>query len=144
MNRLLAASAIAAFALCGASAASAQETSDQPSTSATPATPATPADPGATSATPADPATPPSTSEAPSAAASGANASVTTGMDVKDNTGAKIGTVSDVKTDASGKQMATINMGADSFQVDTSRLAVEDGSATVNATADEIRQMLKK
>jgi hypothetical protein len=138
MNRLLAASAIAALALCGASAASAQDTGDQPATSATPATPA---DPGTSAATPA---TPPEQAEAPSAAASGANASVTMGMDVKDNTGAKIGTVSDVKTDASGKQMATINMGADSFQVDTSRLAVEGGAATVNATADEIRQMLKK
>jgi hypothetical protein len=65
-------------------------------------------------------------------------------MTVKDNTGATIGQVSDVKTDASGKQMATIQMGADRFSVDTSRLAVQGGAATVNATADQIRQMLKK
>jgi len=53
-------------------------------------------------------------------------------------------TVSAVKPDSAGKQVATIKMGADSFTVDTDKLAVADGSATINATADELKAMLKK
>lgn len=123
MNRLLASAAVAAVALVAAPAF-AQSSGSPPDAAATP------------------PAKAPA--GAPSAAASGADASVTTGMTVKDSTGAQIGTVSGVKADATGKQMATIQMGADTFSVDTSRLAVEDGQATVNATAAQIRQMLKK
>lgn len=80
---------------------------------------------------------------APSAASAGANASVTAGMTVKDKTGASIGQVADVKTDA-GKTMATIKMGSDTFAVDATNLGVADGSATINATQAEIQQMLKK
>ena len=64
-------------------------------------------------------------------------------MTVKDKTGATIGSVSDVKTDA-GKTTATIRMGADVFAVETNRLAVADGAATINATQAEIKGMLKK
>lgn len=123
MNRLLASAAAAAVALCAAPALAQAPASPAPDQTATPAKDP----PGAASA-----------------AAAGADASVTTGMTVKDNTGAAIGQVADVKTEASGKQTATIRMGADSFSVDTSRLAVQDGEATVNATAAQIRQMLKK
>lgn len=66
------------------------------------------------------------------------------GASVKDKTGATIGSVSDVKADAAGKQVATIKMGADTFTVDTEKLAIADGSATINATADELKAMLKK
>ncbi len=60
-------------------------------------------------------------------------------MSVKDNTGALIGEVSDVKAG-----VATIKMGADTFTVDTNKLAVADGAATINATQADIRGMLKK
>jgi hypothetical protein len=65
-------------------------------------------------------------------------------MTVKDSSGASIGKVTDVKTGADGKQTATIKMGSDTFAVDTSSLAVSNGAATVNASQDEIKQMLKK
>ena len=35
-------------------------------------------------------------------------------------------------------------MGADTFAVDTSSLAVDGGAATVNASQAEIKKMLKK
>lgn len=76
--------------------------------------------------------------------ASAAAATLAVGATVKDKTGATIGSVSAVKPDAAGKQVATIKMGADSFTVDTDKLAVADGSATINATADELKAMLKK
>jgi hypothetical protein len=65
-------------------------------------------------------------------------------MSVKDNTGAMIGSVSEVKTGADGKKTATIKMGADTFAVDTASLAVANGAATVNASQAEIKKMLKK
>jgi len=90
----------------------------------------------------AEPST--SVSGAASAQTSGANTSVTTGMAVRDKTGATIGEVAGVKTGADGKSMATIQMGADTFAVDASALAVVNGAATVNASQDEIKLMLKK
>jgi hypothetical protein len=65
-------------------------------------------------------------------------------MPVKDKAGARIGMVSDVKPDATGKQVATIKMGADTFAVDTSALAVDNGAATINATQAELKSMLPK
>jgi hypothetical protein len=85
-----------------------------------------------------------STTGAASAGAAGTNASVTTGMSVKDNTGALIGEVTEVKADASGKSVATIKMGANTFSVDAANLAVADGAATVNASQADISKMLKK
>lgn len=84
-----------------------------------------------------------------SAASAGADASATAstlavGATVKDNTGASIGTVTDVKPDATGKQVATIKMGADTFAVETDKLAIADGTATINATQAELKAMLKK
>lgn len=116
------------------------------------AAPALAQDPAASSpskappTTTSEPAGPATSSTAPStgtssdtAATASAGASVSTGMSVKDNTGALIGEVSDVKAG-----VATIKMGADTFTVDTAKLGVANGSATINATAADIRGMLKK
>jgi hypothetical protein len=149
MNKSLAFAAAAVLSLSAASAIAQTPKADPatpPSTSATPpaAEPSTSAAPPASTATPPadDPAAAPSS--APSAASSGADVSVTTGMAVKDNTGATIGSISDVKTGSDGKKTATIKMGADTFAVDTSSLAVASGAATVNASQAEIKGMLKK
>jgi hypothetical protein len=116
------------------------------------AAPALAQDPAASSPSKAPPATtsepsgPATSSTAPStgtssdtAATASAGASVSTGMSVKDNTGALIGEVADVKGG-----VATIKMGADTFTVDTAKLGVANGAATINATAADIRGMLKK
>jgi hypothetical protein len=105
---------------------------------------------GAGTKTPAgDPAGDPT---ANSSAAAGMNASTTagspsaiaSGMSVKDKTGATIGQVTDVKADATGQQLATVKMGADTFTVETSKLAVQDGAATINATQAELKKMIPK
>ena len=66
----------------------------------------------------------------------------TVGMPVKDNTGATIGSIADLKTDASGKQAAVIKMGSDQFQVSTSNLGSANGAATINLSQPQIAQML--
>jgi hypothetical protein len=108
-------------------------------------TPAAP--PAATAPTtpPADTAAPPATASTGAAAdASAASATLAVGLTVKDNTGAAIGQITQLKPDASGKQVATIKMGADTFAVDGSNLAVQDGAAVVNATQAELQSMIKK
>ena len=67
----------------------------------------------------------------------GASAAVMSGMSVKDNTGALIGEVKAVKG-----TVATIAMGADTFNVETDKLGVKDGVASINATQAEIKKML--
>lgn len=133
MNKTIALAAAAALALSAAPALAqtTAPTSPEPSTTE-PATSAPPA------------STPAEATSATSATAAGANASVTSGMSVKDNTGATIGQVTEVKTDAAGKKTATIKMGADTFAVDTGVLAVTGDAATVNATQAEIKTMLGK
>jgi hypothetical protein len=86
-----------------------------------------------------EPAAPATGTSSDTAATASASASVTTGMSVKDNTGALIGEVSDVKAG-----VATIKMGTDTFTVDTAKLGVANGAATINATEADIRGMLKK
>ncbi len=83
---------------------------------------------------------------APGAAAgtTAAAAPVAAGQPVKDNTGATIGEVAEVKPDPSGKQLATIKMGENTFAVDTANLAVRDGATLINASQAEILAMLKK
>ena len=106
---------------------------------------------------PADPTTPPAGATAPAptpgaapgaAAATGtatnASATVAAGQPVKDSTGAVIGQVAEVKPDPSGKQLATIKMGEDTFAVDTANLAVRDGATLINATQAEIKAMMKR
>lgn len=110
---------------------------DPAASSAPPTTASEPAGPATSSTAPAtSPATGASTD---TAATASAGAAVTSGMSVKDNTGALIGEVADVK-----EGVATIKMGADTFTVDTAKLGVANGSATINATAADIRGMLKK
>lgn len=89
-------------------------------------------------------AAPPPATSAKGSDASATAATLAVGASVKDKTGATIGAVTEVKPDASGKQVATIKMGADSFAVETDKLAIADGSATINATQSELKAMLKK
>ena len=143
---------VAALALCAALPAAAQ-------TAASHATPA-----GASAAPPAttDPATPPdnpaakatgsttasgampSSQPATTGSAADTSATIAAGLAVKDNTGATIGEITQVKPDASGKQTATIKMGADSFAVDASALVVQNGAAVINSTQAELQGMIKK
>mgnify|MGYP001043662685 CR=1 FL=1 len=69
-------------------------------------------------------------------------AAVAAGQPVKDNTGAVIGSVSEVKPDATGKSMATIKMDDKTFAVDVKNLAVQDGATVINASKAEIEGML--
>ena len=103
-------------------------------------TPTAPAqDPAA--ATPAqDSTTAPTGTSAPTAAT--AAAPVTAGQPVKDNSGAVIGSVAEVKPDATGKSMATIKMDDKTFAVDVANLAVRDGATLINASKAEIEGML--
>jgi hypothetical protein len=106
----------------------------------------------AQSTSPADTTSPDASSSSaasPSASAStGASAAtggkVAVGQPVKDSAGVTIGQVAQVKPDAAGKEVATIKMGADSFAVDTSALAVDHGTALINATQAEIKSMMAK
>jgi hypothetical protein len=96
------------------------------------------------------PAMPPDTSTAanpPAATGSAANTSATVGAlsvgePVKDNTGATIGEISDLKADAAGNQMAVIKMGTDTFQVGADKLGASNGAATINLTQAQIATML--
>jgi hypothetical protein len=88
----------------------------------------------------AAPAAPSSTTAAPAAG----SAAVTAGLPVKDRNGKSIGKVSQVKTDPSGKTIATIRMGADEFGVNASSLAVDNGTATLNVTKSELNSYLGK
>ncbi len=88
---------------------------------------------------------PPATAGTGSAAdASAAASTLAVGLSVKDNTGATIGQITQLKPDASGKQVATIKMGAETFAVDGANLAVQDGAAVVNASQAELQSMIKK
>jgi hypothetical protein len=84
-----------------------------------------------------DPAASAAATPAPAAAAP-----VTAGQPVKDNTGAVIGSVAEVKPDATGKAMATIKMDDKTFAVAVNNLAVRDGATLINASKTEIEGML--
>lgn len=103
-------------------------------------TPTAPAqDPAAATPT-QDSTTAPTGTSAPTAAT--AAAPVTAGQPVKDNSGAVIGSVAEVKPDATGKSMATIKMDDKTFAVDVANLAVRDGATLINASKAEIEGML--
>ena len=85
-----------------------------------------------------DPAASAATTPAPATPA----APVTAGQPVKDNTGAVIGSVAEVKPDATGKPMATIKMDDKTFAVAVNNLAVRDGATLINASKTEIEGML--
>lgn len=121
----------AAVALAIAAPALAQTTS-----------PTAPAQDPATAAPAQDSTTAPTGTPAPTAGTAAATAPVTAGQPVKDNTGATIGTVAEVKPDASGKTMAAIKMDDKTFAVDVANLAVRDGATLINASKAEIEGML--
>jgi hypothetical protein len=157
-------SGAAALALCAALPAAAQTMTASPSRSAPPAS-STASPPASTAVSPpastavnpplsTDPATPPATTS-PGTTSTGAvstgaaidtsaNAPITSGLSVKDNTGATIGQITQLKPEAGGKQTATIKMGADSFAVDTSALVVQNGVAVINSSQAELKGMIKK
>ena len=92
---------------------------------------------------PATPTQDPAASAAPAPAAAAAVAApVTAGQPVKDNSGAVIGSVAEVKPDATGKSMATIKMDDKTFAVAVNNLAVRDGATLINASKAEIEGML--
>jgi len=103
-----------------------------------------PATPEPTQSMPATEAAPSTAETATDARSAGADVAVTSGMPVRDNTGAIIGSVSGVQPGANGDQQATIKMGARSFTVDTNRLMVSGGAATINASESQIDRMLPK
>jgi hypothetical protein len=63
------------------------------------------------------------------------------GMNVVDNTGAALGTVSEVST-VQGQQVATVNMDGRRFSVPVGALAVANGRATINLTRAQIEAQL--
>ncbi len=116
--------------------------SSQPPTSST-----TMPDDSTTAPSTTTPSTTAPSTDTPAATGPGANTSatvpgLTVGEPVKDNTGATIGAISDLKTDASGQQSAVIKMGSDQFQVTSDKLGVANGAATINLTQAQIATML--
>ena len=90
------------------------------------------------SAAPASPAPTASTGSAANTAANaGASTTLMSGMSVKDSTGALIGEVKSIKG-----SVATIQMGSDTFTVDTDKLGVSSGVANINASQAELKKML--
>jgi hypothetical protein len=142
--RLTSMTCLAALTLAAATAASAAQPADAPATPTAPA--AAPASPATTAPAAGDMQSAPAASApaAPSASAAGTEASVTVGQPVKDNTGATIGKITKLNPPAGGKQTAVIAMGAQSFAVDTSALAVQNGAAVINASQSELKGMIAK
>ncbi|MDB5430287.1 MAG: hypothetical protein JWP35_1403 [Caulobacter sp.] len=146
-----------AFAAPAAKTAPPVESTQSAPPATTPAAPA-PTAPAPTTPTPSDPATtdqtttPPSapaTTPAPTGAATDTSTSapaahgiVQAGLPVKDNTGAVIGSIAEVKTDPAGKNMVTIKMGSQSFAVEAGKLVVDNGVATINTTQKDLEAML--
>jgi hypothetical protein len=133
-----------AASLSAAGAVLAQQPAAKPTapTTGAPAT-AQPSDAPRSAAPESSTPTPPSSSAAPAASGAAANTAASaggglmTGMSVKDNTGAIIGEVKALKDG-----VATIQMGSDSFTVDSSKLGVSSGAATINATQAQLKQMI--
>jgi hypothetical protein len=122
-----------AIALPAAAGDKAKTSSDAAPPAADAAAPAAAADPAGAAA---------DTSTA--ATSSSAGAALSVGLSVKDKTGTTIGQITEVKPDAAGKQVATVKMGTQTFAVDGSSLAVQNGSAVINATQAELQDMIKK
>jgi hypothetical protein len=76
-------------------------------------------------------------------ATTSSSAQLTTGLTVKDRTGAAIGQIADISTDPkTGQQLATIQMGSESFRLPTDKLGVFNGAANVNLTQADIEAQL--
>jgi hypothetical protein len=139
----------AASALAFGGAALAQSTPPAtPAPSAPPPAATSPAMPVNPSPTPgAMPGTTPpaaSTMPAEPPAQPAPGAGLTVGMQLKDNAGVAVGQISDLKPDASGAQMATIKMGADSFTVAAAALVVQNGAAVINMTQAQLQAQVHK
>jgi hypothetical protein len=63
-------------------------------------------------------------------------------MSVKDNAGVEVGKIVDLKADASGTQMATIQMGSDKFAVSSSSIAVQNGGGVINLSKADLQAKL--
>jgi hypothetical protein len=140
---LMICAAAAALAFASSAAVAKSPPSSSSTNAATPATtaaPATPATPATTPATPATPATTGASSD--TSANASASAPLAVGMQVKDNAGAEIGKIADLKADASGAQMATIQMGTDKFSVAASSIAVQNGAGVINLSKADILSKL--
>lgn len=148
-----------AFAAPAAKTAPPVESTQSAPPATTPATPA-PATTESTTPAPSDPATtdqtttPPSapaTTPAPTGAATdtattttapATPAAVTVGLPVKDNTGAVIGSVTELKPGPTGTNLVTIKMGEKTFAVESTKLVVKDGAAEINTTQKDLEAML--
>jgi hypothetical protein len=95
-------------------------------------------------AAPAASAPAPNANTSSSPASATVSAPLSSGLTVKDNTGAAIGQITELKADASGKQMATIKMATGAFSVAASSLVVDNGAAVINLTQQQIQAMIKK
>ncbi|HEX5264202.1 MAG TPA: hypothetical protein VFW13_11780 [Phenylobacterium sp.] len=144
MRKLLPCLAMAALIGGPALAQSSAKTASAPPPESVPASPpsstALPSGPVNPSSTPSpSSATPPEASTGASAdtAANAGASTVMSGMSVKDSTGALIGEVKSVKNGE-----ATIQMGSDTFTVDSAKLGVSGGVANINATQAELKKML--
>jgi len=141
--RLAATALIAAFAAAPAFA----QTTAAPAAATSPAPASSSPSPSAAPMTPSASAAPTAGGTAGASASTGSAAdtnavALSTGLTVKDNTGAAIGQITDIAADKSGTQLATIKMGSDSFRLPTDRLAVQNGSAVVNLTQAQIEDEL--
>jgi hypothetical protein len=132
---------------------SSSDTTAPASSSSSTTAPSSTSMPSTDSSSPATPpaATPPESSTAAPAASAATGSSADTnatapafavGTPVKDNTGAVIGSISELKPGATGAQMATIKMGSDQFAVATSGLAMQNGAAVINMTQAELQTKL--
>jgi hypothetical protein len=90
---------------------------------------------------PAPAPTTPTTPEPPKMGAPGEGLSAN--MAVNDNAGVKIGSITELKPDASGKSMATITMPEGAFSVDSKALVVMNGAAVINMTQAQLQAQVK-
>lgn len=140
MSKFLTAVAAASVLAFAGSALAQTATPSMPMDPATPMAPATPMTPPASASNmPAAPTAPAASTSVAPATPAAPTAALATGMTLKDNTGAAVGSITELKPDVSGSQMATIKMGEDTFTVAASGLAVRDGAAVINLTQAELQ-----
>jgi hypothetical protein len=139
---LLSATAATALTLASAVSALAQTAPTPPPADST-VTP--PASDTPTAPVPQDAGPPPSHPATDIGPNGAAPPGLAVGVAVKDNTGAEIGKITEVKPDGTGRLFATITMTtSDAFAVDASSLAMRDGAAVINMTQDQIMASIKK
>ena len=142
--RLAATALIAAFAAAPAFA----QTTAAPAAATSPAPASSSPSPSAAPMTPSASAAPTAGGTAGASASTGSAAdtnavALSTGLTVKDNTGAAIGQITDMTADTSGAgSLVTIAMGADKFRVPSDKLAVQNGAAMINLTQAQIQDEL--